>query len=148
MSRTKAREIALHLIFEMGFHEFETDEMILERLDASIRNSISGDIALYAGELNEKQIQYILSVVKGVASHVAELDSKIEQYSRGWNIKRISRISVAILRLALYEMKYVEDVPLGVAINEAVEFSKEYDSQEAAAFINGILGTVGRETDE
>ena len=80
MIRTKAREIALHLICEMGFQQFE-DENLNDRLDESIMASISGDIALYAGKLSDQQTQYIRSVVKGVAGRLEELDRTIEAYS-------------------------------------------------------------------
>ena len=145
MSRKKAREIALHLVFEMGFREFEAEEILTDRLDESIMASIGGDIALYAGKLSEGQVSYIMQVVKGVASHLEELDAQIAANSKGWNLNRISRMTRAILRLALYEMKYVDDVPVGAAINEAVELAKTYESDESGAFINGILGTIGRE---
>ena len=143
MSRTKAREIALHLIFEMGFQQFE-DENLNERLDESIMASISGDIALYAGKLSEQQTEYIRSVVKGVAGHLDELDQTIEAYAKGWKLSRLSRMTTAVLRLAIYEMRYVDDVPVRVAINEAVELAKVYDAEEAASFINGVLGAVAR----
>lgn len=143
MSRTKAREIALHLIFEMGFQQFE-DEKLNDRLDESIMASISGDIALYAGKLSEQQTQYIRTVVKGVASRLDELDKTVEQYAKGWKLSRLSRMTIAVLRLAIYEMRYVEDVPTGVAINEAVALAKTYDTNEAASFINGVLGSVAR----
>ena len=125
MSRTKAREIALHLVFEMSFREFEAEEILTDRLDQAILQSISGDIALYAGKLSDRQIAYIMQVVKGVAGHLQEL-------------------TMAVLRLALYEMKYMEDVPVGAAINEAVELAKTYETEDAGSFVNGILGTVGR----
>ncbi len=112
MSRTKAREIALHLIFEMGFQQFE-DENLNERLDESIMASISGDIALYAGKLSEQQTEYIRSVVKGVAGHLDELDQTIETHAKGWKLSRLSRMTTAVLRLAIYEMRYVDDVPVG-----------------------------------
>lgn len=143
MSRTKAREIALHLIFEMGFQQFE-NENLEERLDESIMASISGDIALYAGKLSPEQTEYIRAVVKGVAAHQKELDEAIAGHAKGWKISRMSRMTVAVLRLAIYEMRYVEDVPVGAAINEAVELAKVYDTDEAAAFINGVLGAVAR----
>ncbi|MCB6364608.1 transcription antitermination factor NusB [Intestinibacillus massiliensis] len=144
MSRKKAREIALHLIFEMGFKEFQAEEVLADRLDESIMSSISGDIALYAGKLSEAQTAYIVAVVKGVASHLQELDAVIEENAHGWNMSRLSKMTVAVLRLALYEMRYVEDVPTGAAINEAVELAKTYETEEAGAFVNGILGTVSR----
>lgn len=144
MSRKKAREIALHLIFEYGFGTFEAENVREECLSDEIMSLISGEIALYAGKLSESQTDYIVSVVTGVAGHLDELDGVIQENSQGWSFKRLSRITVAILRLALYEMRYVDDVPTGAAINEAVELAKVYDSPEAASFINGILGTVSR----
>lgn len=145
MSRKKAREIALHLVFEMGFQAFQADEILADRLDECIMQSIGGEIELYAGKLDPSQISYIMSVVKGVAAHLPELDAQIAANAKGWNINRISKMTIAVLRLALYEIQYEEDVPLGAAINEAVELAKIYESDEAGAFVNGILGTVGRE---
>ena len=134
MSRTKAREIALHLIFEMGFQQFE-EENLNERLDEEIMKSISGDIALYA---------YIRAVVKGVANDLPVLDTIIEANSKGWSLNRLSHMTIAVLRLALFEMRDVDDVPVGVAINEAVELAKKYDTEDAASFINGVLGSAAR----
>lgn len=144
MSRKNAREIALHLIFEYGFGTFEAANVREERLSEEIMSLISGEISLYAGKLSDAQTSYIVSVVTGVADHLEELDNTIRDTAQGWSFKRLSRITVAILRLAIYEMRYVEDVPTGVAINEAVELAKVYDSSEAASFINGVLGTVSR----
>lgn len=144
MSRKKAREIALHLVFELGFRAFEAEEILTDRLDESIMQSVSSDIALYGDELSEKQRAYIIDVVRGVAAHQSELDELIALHAKGWSMKRISRMTMAVLRLALYEMKYVDDVPVGVAINEAVELAKTYETEDTGAFVNGILGTVSR----
>ena len=143
LSRTKAREIALHLIFEMGFQQF-AEENLNERLDEEIMNSIGGEIALYAGKLDEEQTAYIRSVVKGVANDLPVLDTIIEAHSKGWALNRLSHMTMAVLRLALYEMRDVDDVPVGVAINEAVELAKKYDTEDAASFINGVLGSAAR----
>lgn len=144
MSRKQAREIALHLVFEMGFREFEAEEILTDRLDESILKSISGEIQIYAGKISEKDSDYIRTVVKGVATHLGELDELIEQNAKGWSMKRISRMTMAVLRLALYEMKYMSDVPVGVAINEAVELAKTYETEDTGSFVNGILGAVSR----
>ena len=144
VSRKQAREIALHLVFEMGFGAFEAENVMTDRLGEEIMQSISGDIALYAGKLDEAQTKYIVSAVNGVAEHLEELDAYIENNAKGWTLSRLSRITIAILRLAIYEMYYVEDVPVGAAINEAVELAKVYDSDEAASFINGVLGAIAR----
>lgn len=144
VSRKKAREIALHLVFELGFGAFEAENVMTERLDEEIMRSIGGEIALYAGALDEAQTKYIVTIVKGVAENLEALDEQIAAHAKGWSLSRLSRMTIAILRVALYEMQYVEDVPVGVAINEAVELAKIYDSEETAAFINGILGAVAR----
>ena len=143
MSRTKAREIALHLIFEMGFQQFE-EENLNERLDEEIMKSISGDIALYAGKLSEEQTAYIRAVVKGVANDLPVLDTIIEANAKGWKLERIGKSDLSILRLGVYEMLYDDDIPVGVAINEAVELAKKYDTEDAASFINGVLGSAAR----
>lgn len=145
MGRKKAREIALHLVFELGFQEFESEDLIASRLEQSVMDSLSGDIALYAGQLTDDQKKYIVSTVVGIGQHLAELDACINQNATNWSTERLSRMTIAILRLALYEMQYTEDVPVSAAINEAVELAKKYDSKEASAFINGVLGTVSRE---
>lgn len=145
MSRKNAREIALHLIFELGFKEFEADEILLDRLDDSVRQAMSEEISLYAGDLSDEQKNYITAVVHGVASHLSMLDEKIAAHSTNWEANRLSRMTTAVLRLALYEMLFVDDVPEGAAINEAVELAKLYDSKEASAFINGVLGAVTRQ---
>lgn len=144
MGRKESREIALHLVFELGFSEFESEEVIASRLEQSVLDSLAGDIAVYAGPMTEEQKKYIVSTVVGVGEHLSELDEQIAKHSTNWNTNRLSRITTAVLRLALYEMKYAEDVPVGSAINEAVELAKKYDSKEASSFINGVLGSVSR----
>ncbi len=145
MGRKESREIALHLIFELGFQEFELDEIVSARLEQSVLDSLAGDISLYAGSLDSDQKLYITNTVVGVGNHLAELDEAISKYSTNWNKERLPRITVAILRLALYEMRYTEDVPPSAAINEAVELAKKYDSKEASGYINGILGAANRD---
>ena len=142
MGRKEAREIALHLVFEFGFQAFESEEIVASRLEQSVLDSLSGDIALYAGPLQEDQKQYIIATVVGVGEHLTELDESISKHSTNWTSNRLSRITVAILRLALYEMQYTADVPVSAAINEAVELAKKYDSKEASAFINGVLAKM------
>ncbi len=148
MSRKNAREIALHLIFEMGFEANTLDETIADRLSQEMKTSIGKELSLYAENLDENDKKYITETVKGVFWKQQELDGIITEHSKAWSFSRLSRMTVAILRLALYEMQNVEDVPVGVAINEAVELAKSYDSAESSAFINGILGTVNRKQEQ
>ena len=144
MNRKEAREIALHLVFGMEFRSFSAYEVLSDYLDKGIMESVGSDVALYAKELDEKQFRYIRGIVIGIADHLSELDALIEQNARGWSMKRISRITMAVLRLAIYEMQYVEDVPTSVAINEAVNLAKAYETEDTGTFVNGILGAISR----
>ena len=86
----------------------------------------------------------IQTVFEGVQVSLAELDELIGKYSEGWASDRISKTSLSILRLSVYEMKNLDDVPVNVSINEAVELAKKYDDDAAPAFINGILNTLSK----
>lgn len=143
ITRSQAREIALHLIFEMTFQPLDADAL-QSRLSGETHTAAGEELALYAEDLTEQQVAYIRAAVEGVARERDALDQQIAAYAKGWKLNRLSRMTGSILRLALYEMQKVKDVPVGVAINEAVRLAKKYDTQEAAAFINGILGTYAR----
>ena len=144
MSRKSAREVTFHLIFEMGFKEFEAETILMDRLDADIMASISGEISLYAGPISDKDRDYITSVVKSTAEHLTEIDDSISKHSKNWDVKRLSRVSMAVMRLSLAESCYY-DVPIATSINEAVELAKKYESQQASAFVNGILGAIAKD---
>lgn len=145
MGRREAREIALHLVFELSFKQFHDDELVTDRLEQSVMDSLAGDVALYAGELTETQKKYIRDTVMGICEHYQELDEAISAHSKNWNTNRLSHMTKSVLCLALYEMRYTDDVPVSTAINEAVELAKKYESKEAASFINGVLGGAARE---
>ncbi|WP_432619805.1 transcription antitermination factor NusB [Butyricicoccus sp.] len=145
MGRKEAREIALHLIFELSFKQFDDAELVSDRLEQEVMESLAGDVALYAGELPEEQKAYIRNTVLGVCAHCAELDAVVEAHSTNWKTNRLTHMTMSLLRLALYEMQYAEDVPVGTAIDEAVALAKKYESKEASAFVNGVLGAVARE---
>lgn len=126
MTRKMAREEAFILIFEKFFNDCSVEE-ILE----------------IAGEVRDlKPDDYINRVFAGVYDNLAELDGIISENAVGWKINRISKTALAILRLAVFEIKYMEDIPDSVSINEAVELAKKYATSEDASFINGILSTV------
>ncbi len=148
MGRRQAREIALHMVFELSFKEFLNYELTEERLNEEYMKSLGEEIEIYLADYSQVNKQYIKDVVKGVSLNIREIDVIISEYSKNWDIKRISKMSMAILRTAIYEIKYCENVPDGAIINEAVEFAKKYESEEAGAFINGILGSVVRGDDK
>lgn len=125
MNRTKAREYAFILLFE---YRFQPDE---------IESILSGFIEEYKPG---SQTEYIEKVVRGVVSNVKEIDEKIENAAKGWSAERISCVCSAVLRLAVFEMMQCGDIPEAVSVNEAVALAKKYDGEEAAPFVNGVLG--------
>jgi N utilization substance protein B len=149
MIRNTAREIATHLSYELSFTDKPIDQLLDERLTAEAFAALADEDALYAEAPNAKQADYIRRVVKGVDEHAAELDGYIAKYSKGWSFSRIPLVASAIMRVAMYETLYMPDIPNGVAINEAVEIAKKYETPETVKFINGILGSfVRQETSE
>lgn len=149
MTRTNAREIAVHFVFELGFSQESAQSLLEEFLTPEAFERLGQEEPLYAQFPNEKQKRYIEELVTGVYQHSGELDGYIEQYAQGWRFSRIDRVAVAVMRCSMYEILYMPDVPNSASINEAVEIAKGYESPEACAFINGILGTFVREkTDE
>ncbi len=97
------------------------------------------------GSLDDTDVQYAEEIQKGVRMHMDDLDQLIAENAVGWSIGRIGRVDLSILRVAVYEMLYREDVPTGAAINEAVELSKRYGGEKSFAFINGILGSIAKQ---
>ena len=96
-------------------------------------------------ELAPTEQAYMEDKYNKIQEHLEEIDQLLNEISTGWKTKRMGRVDLNILRLAVYEMKYDEDVPVKVAINEAVEIGKTFGGEDSASFINGILGKVARE---
>ncbi len=138
MNRRGARELVLHLIFA-GEYSGKRGAELLEEINAENFQSLEGEYDLYQDLPPENQEEYIRRAVTGVMEHLPELDNYIDKYSKGWNIARISRISKCILRLSMYEVLYL-GIPVGASVNEALELAKKYDAEEAAGFVNGIMG--------
>ncbi|MFR1050863.1 MAG: transcription antitermination factor NusB [Oscillospiraceae bacterium] len=144
MTRSNAREIAVHFVFELGFSNQSADELLSAALTRTSFEQIGQEEPLYAEYPNAGQREYIERLVRGVYHHGAELDGYITKYAIGWNFSRIPRVVTAILRVCMYEILYMQDIPNAAAINEAVEMTKHYEEQELAAFVNGILGSFVR----
>lgn len=144
MTRSNAREIAVQLVFSLGFGDTSARALLEDQLTQERFQELAGELPLYAQFPNEKQLQYIRELVQGVFSHGPELDAYISRYAVGWSLARIPRMAVAIMRTAMYEVLYMPDIPNAAAINEAVEIAKNYEPQEVVSFINGILGTFVR----
>ncbi len=126
MKRRQAREEAFILIFEK---QFNTD-------------SVSEILELASEVRDLKPDDYIKTVFTGVYDNVELIDGIISENAIGWKINRISKTSLCILRLAIFEMKFIDEIPVSVSINEAVELCKKYATKEDASFVNGILSTV------
>lgn len=143
MTKRNAREMVLHLLFQLEFNKDTTVE--------SLKNTVSGDIfdniedfEFYGKKVPEILKMYVESVVLGTLDKKEEIDALIAKYSTDWDISRISKLSLTILRLAIYEIAYCDDIPVSASINEAVELTKIYDADNSSKFINGILGTYAR----
>ena len=145
MVRNTAREIAIHLSYELSFTDKTVDELLDQRLTADTFATLAEEDALYAEAPNAKQAEYIRRLVKGVEEHAAELDGYIAKYAKGWSFARIPLVPSAIMRVAMYEILNMPDIPNGAAINEAVEIAKKYETPETVKFINGILGSFVRQ---
>lgn len=144
MTRSNAREIAVHLIYEWDYTAEDPQQAVGTRMDSEYYDTLAAENEVYSDHPSKKQAQYIRTCVEGVAEHAQELDEQIKKFSIGWNLHRISRLTKAAMRLALFEMQYVPDVPTGVAINECVELTRKYEDNEVVAFVNGILRSAAR----
>lgn len=128
MTRKEAREQAFILVFEKSFH----DEPIPELIEA----------AREGREL--EQDAFMEDAVSGVFEHLEEIDGVVAENLTGWKLERLSRVALAALRLAVFEMLYREDIPVSVSINEAVELTKRFATKDDASYVNGVLGSVAR----
>lgn len=131
MNRIQQREQAFFLVFQNQF---------------SALADVDG-VSNYSENVEEVG-EYAKELYKGVCVNKEELDDIISSFSNGWKLNRIAKVNLSILRLAVYEMKYVDEVPDSVAINEAVELAKKYSGKEDASFINGILGAYSRSKEQ
>jgi len=144
MTRTNAREIAVHFSFALSFSELSGNEFLKKQLCPEAFERWGEEDPLYAEFPDEKQQGYITALVKGVDEHAPELDDYIAHYAVGWSFSRISRFASAVMRVAMYEILYMPDIPNSAAINEAVEIVKRYEDPQMVSFINGILGSFVR----
>ena len=144
MTRGNARELAVHLIYAREFTGDEPEMVIATRLEKKYYINLSSENPVYEDRPSRAQRAYIDTVVTGVANRIDELNEVIGRFSIGWDITRISKLTRAILQLAIFEIQNVDDVPTNVAISEAVRIVKMYDGEDAGAFVNGILGSFAR----
>lgn len=127
MNRREAREILFGLIYEMDYHKNENLNEVYEM--AELFREFEGN-------------DYIKEIYNGMPAKLEEIDSLINDNIVGWKQERLSKTSLAIMRLCIYEMLYVDSVPFNIAINEAVELAKKFDHEKAPAFINGVVNAI------
>ncbi len=144
MKRRLAREITVQSLYQMEMNEVKAEvaiEMLLE--EAAADNESEVEVR------NEAQLKtYVLDVVSGVDQHREAIDGLLVDYLQNWQVSRLSRVDRQILRLAVYEMIFTEDVPAKVAVNEAIELSKHFGTEESGKFVNGVLGKMIQDLDK
>ena len=148
MTRANARELAVHLIYGRTFTGEEPEQIVSVRLNKEYYGELSAENDVYAERPSAAQRNYIDNVVSGVANRMEDLDTVIRKFSIGWDLNRISRLTRSVMQLAIFEILYLEDVPTGVAVSEAVRLAKKYDGDDTGAFVNGILGAFVRSLDK
>ena len=131
MDRSLAREIAMKMLYAASLGGEESMTEVLEQSEQ-------------ADTLSNGDKTFLENLVDGVQAHQQELDEVIGRYAQGWALNRLAKVDLTILRMAVYEISYMPEVPVGAAINEAVELAKAYGEDKSSGFINGILGSVAR----
>lgn len=131
MSRKIARELSFKVIFSFNFQD-ENEQI------ESLINNLEGE----SNDINAEDKEYIKDIVKGVIENKQKLDEIIKKYLKEWTMDRISKTDLAILRVAVYEILYREDIPYKVSVNEAVELAKAFSDESSPAFVNGVLAGV------
>jgi N utilization substance protein B len=144
MSRTTARAAAMQMIFEKtagGQGGEDTLRMVYDELREM---PMPGVDKVGKNEPGDDDRMYISTAFDGVVAHRAEIDAKIAETAVGWTLDRMSLVDLTILRLAIWEIDYAEEIPDNVAVSEALELIEQYSDPDDKAFVNGILGTIVR----
>jgi len=130
MTRRELREHIFRLLFRAEFHP---PDMMPEQIKLYIE---------HLTEIQDGDIEYITGKTQRILEQLTVLDENIEAITTGWKVSRMGKVDLTIIRLAFFEIKFDEDIPTGVAINEAVELAKRYGTDESPSFINGVLAKL------
>ena len=142
MTRSLIREHLFKLLFRV---EFNSPEEMPNQVKLFFEDSIKDDDVKHpAADIPEQDADYIRDKYEKIVKLLPEIDEKIDKASNGWSVSRIGKVELAILRLAVYEILYDDDIPAGVAIDEAVELSKRFGQDSSSSFVNGILATFAK----
>ncbi len=146
MTRSLIREHLFKLLFRVEFNE---PEDMPDQVRLYFEDSWPEDDQESCGsDIPEEDAKYIRDKYEKITRQLVQLDEKISSAARGWSLSRIGKVELAILRLAVYEMLYDDDIPVGVAIDEAVELAKKFGQDTSGSFINGILATLAKQIDQ
>ncbi|HHY64475.1 MAG TPA: transcription antitermination factor NusB [Clostridiaceae bacterium] len=129
MGRRETRENAMKLLYQIQIQKDDIQEQIGRFIEEN-------------GIISDSDKEYLLDVVNGVLEKSAELDELISRHAKDWSVQRMPKVDLAIMRLSCYEMKYRDDIPINVSINEAVELAKKYSGDQSKSFVNGVLGKI------
>ena len=140
MKRTTAREIAVQLGFYAAASEKPVADIVDEFFDKEYYSTLAEAHEIFAEYPEKKQMDYIIRLASLVEDYRIQIDKYIEKYAHGWKTSRISKTAMAVMRCAICEVLYMDDIPNATAINEAVELAKGYDEPETVSFVNGVLG--------
>ena len=143
MKRSTARQIAVRLCYMVSENPVTAEEALEQVFDPEYYASLAKEDSCFA-EDPASQREYIDTIISGIVTHNAELDSYVMQYAVGWKFDRISRTALAVMKVAMYEILYMPEIPVSVSVNEAVELAKQFEDESTVSFINGILGSFVR----
>ncbi|MCW6077106.1 transcription antitermination factor NusB [Clostridium sporogenes] len=142
MNRRKSREVAMRLLFQTTLNEENLEETLENLKDVRESEESAKEKDYESVDLKDVDIDYVKRIIKGIEENKEEIDEKIKGNLKNWKIERLSKVDLSILRLCTYELKFEEDIPSKVSVNEAIELAKKYSGEKAATFINGVLGKM------
>ena len=144
MTRMTARQLAVQLLFSMEANRISSEEAIELFFSEEHYGTLLEEDEIFRDFPDKEQADYIKRVVSEAESHLDTIDDIIGRYSKAWKKERLSKTTLSVLRCAICEILYMDDIPDSASVNEAVELGKRYDSPQAASFINGVLGSFLR----
>lgn len=142
MNRRKSREVAMRLLFQTTLNGENLEEALENLKDVRESEEITKEKDYESVDLKDVDIDYVKRIIKGIEENKEEIDEKIKGNLKNWKIERLSKVDLSILRLCTYELKFEEDIPNRVSVNEAIELGKKYSGEKSATFINGVLGKM------
>lgn len=142
MNRRKSREAAMKLLFQTTLNGENLEEALENLKDVRDSEENGKERDNESIDLKDVDINYVKRIIEGIEENKEKIDEKIKNNLKNWKIERLSKVDLSILRLCTYELKFEEDIPNKVSVNEAIELAKKYSGEKSATFINGVLGKM------